>query len=674
MATNPEMAVVLKLVADQFQRELKKSEGMLGSFNSFVTNWKTQLTAVGGVLFAIAKSTANYGDELAKASQRIGISVEALAGLQHAAKLADVSNQDLATGLGILSRRVVDAAGGSREALQAFQQLNVQFTDQGGNVKTTEQLLLALSDRFAKMPDGIQKTALAMDLFGRGGRQMIPLLNEGAAGIQAMQAEAKKLGLVLTTEQAKASEQFNDDLTRLQGAMKGLTLQLGTALLPAFTDLIELMTRITSGPVGGAFGQWLKGVAHVFDTINTAIVQLIGAMNLLFSKESAENFTQAYKEFLEQQRLIAQDFEARARQRFGVGAAPSPEARLQGPGPVAPIATDEGDVPNRFRLNLDLLRAQTAASASLAGAKERLLAFDLAMAEQAKQAMVEQRNLRVEEQRGLLQDAEERGATLRERSEIELTLLKAQRQQDLADTELTASQKLAIETRYRQQVHAMQLRLMEAERLESRDFLSGLKEGITEFITGQNKVFNLGVQVAAQTAQQMQQAFSTIFFDAMEGRIRSWKDVLLGLASFVKQITANIAAWLATIGIIKLVGGAALFSSTSTGPGTLDAGTPIGGPTATAQHGGQFRIGGFGSRDDRLVSLMARSGERLTVETPQQQQRGDQAGGVIVNIHNTPPGTQADVDTVRQGEQFVINVVLRNIRQNGPLRTVFGGT
>ena len=82
MAENRELALVLKLVADQFQSELKKQQGALGEFNKFISDWKTQLTAAGAALFAIAKTTANYGEELLRASQRVGVSVQALAGLQ----------------------------------------------------------------------------------------------------------------------------------------------------------------------------------------------------------------------------------------------------------------------------------------------------------------------------------------------------------------------------------------------------------------------------------------------------------------------------------------------------------------------------------------------------------------------------------------------------------------
>jgi len=113
MATNQELSVVLRLVPDQFNSELKKSQGALGRLSSFVSSMRVQLVAAGVALFAIAKSTANYGDELAKTSQQVGLSVEALAGLQHAAQLSALTNEQLTTGLGQLAKNMVDASLGT---------------------------------------------------------------------------------------------------------------------------------------------------------------------------------------------------------------------------------------------------------------------------------------------------------------------------------------------------------------------------------------------------------------------------------------------------------------------------------------------------------------------------------------------------------------------------------
>ena len=63
-----------------------------------------------------------------------------------------------------------------------------------------------IADKFAVMKDGSEKTALALDLFGRAGAKLIPMLNEGSAGISELQEEARALGIVLGKEDLKAAE------------------------------------------------------------------------------------------------------------------------------------------------------------------------------------------------------------------------------------------------------------------------------------------------------------------------------------------------------------------------------------------------------------------------------------------------------------------------------------
>ena len=120
MAENRELALVLKLVADEFQSELRKSQGALSGFNDFIKDWRTQLTAAGTALFAIAKSTANFGEEALKGAQKAGTTVEAFTALSHAAKMADLDNQQLTVSIKGLSQSIAEASRGSGEGAKLF--------------------------------------------------------------------------------------------------------------------------------------------------------------------------------------------------------------------------------------------------------------------------------------------------------------------------------------------------------------------------------------------------------------------------------------------------------------------------------------------------------------------------------------------------------------------------
>lgn len=184
----------------------------------------------------MVKSVANAGDEAVKTAQKVGVTVEGFQKLAYAAKLSDVSNEQLANGLKFLSRNLVDAAGGGKQTSEAFKKLGI---DPKKNLGNTEELLAKIADRFSGMEDGAQKTALAMDIFGRAGGDLIPLLNGGGKSIREAAIEAETFGIVIDQATAKMGEEFNDNLTRTGAILSGLKTVIGSALLPYFHEAVQ---------------------------------------------------------------------------------------------------------------------------------------------------------------------------------------------------------------------------------------------------------------------------------------------------------------------------------------------------------------------------------------------------------------------------------------------------
>ena len=181
-------------------------------------------------------------------SQKLGISVQRLSGLSHAANIAGTDLDSVEKGLGMLARNAFDANQGVGETRDTFKALGIRLKKENGQLKDTDEILFELADKFSVLPDGTVKTAAAMKLFGRSGKDLIPLLNEGAAGLGAMHAEAEGLGLILSDEGALSAEAFNDAMTRLSGAFGGLaTAIINTGIIEVFTDLIEGAANLITG-------------------------------------------------------------------------------------------------------------------------------------------------------------------------------------------------------------------------------------------------------------------------------------------------------------------------------------------------------------------------------------------------------------------------------------------
>jgi hypothetical protein len=201
----------------------------------------TGFAAAAAAIATSVKLSINAFDELSKSSQKIGVSVEALSGLKFAADLSGVSFENLQVGLAKLSVNIDKFNTGTKTAVDTFNRLQLdpsRFT-------STEETLSAIADRFAELPDGATKTALAIEVFGKSGRDLIPLLNQGSAGIKSLTDEAAKLGLVIDTNTARAAEKFNDDLKRLTSVATGFRNQVAVELLPVLTDLADAFATVT---------------------------------------------------------------------------------------------------------------------------------------------------------------------------------------------------------------------------------------------------------------------------------------------------------------------------------------------------------------------------------------------------------------------------------------------
>lgn len=223
-------ALAVRIVADigdlldGFNRADKATEKFSRQLDKRLTEplakFAATAAAAGAAVLAFTKNAADLVDELGKMSQKVGISIERLSGLKYAAELNNVSLGELGQGLKQLSKFMVE--------------------NKVVGVGVEEQLL-RIADEFARTTDDEYKTAAAMKYFGKAGADLIPLLNQGRAGIEELRKEAAKLGIVFTSEAAKAAEEFNDNLTRLKASAQGLQVELAGPLVEALNKAAKAM-------------------------------------------------------------------------------------------------------------------------------------------------------------------------------------------------------------------------------------------------------------------------------------------------------------------------------------------------------------------------------------------------------------------------------------------------
>ncbi|WP_434517195.1 phage tail tape measure C-terminal domain-containing protein (plasmid) [Dechloromonas sp. ARDL1] len=237
------------------------------------------IAALGVGITALVMPVARVGDEFFKLSQKTGVSVEALTALDYAAKLSDVSTEGLTKGLQRLSVALFDSRFEGAEGSKALQALGVAAIDVHGQIRPTEQVLLDLAEKFADMPDGADKAALAIKLFGREGLSLIPFLNQGRDGITALMEEAQRLGLVMSEDVARASEVFNDNLTRLSALFEGVQRQIGAAVIPVLADFTEQV--ILAQTETGSFSNELQRITANREATLTFLESIASGLALI---------------------------------------------------------------------------------------------------------------------------------------------------------------------------------------------------------------------------------------------------------------------------------------------------------------------------------------------------------------------------------------------------------
>ncbi|MBK8202425.1 MAG: hypothetical protein IPK68_08985 [Bdellovibrionales bacterium] len=226
--------------------KLKKVEEKLDGLKGTLSTIGFSVTAASATLFGFAKFTANAGDEAGKTAMKLGLNVETLQRLQVAAEIANISNQSLQQGLGSLAKNLVSARDGSADASKSLRKVGLDVGRMKGQLPSAATALNVISDRFAAMPDGMEKSALAMDLFGKAGRDMIPFLNKGSAEIQKAASLADRYGLVMDEEAVRASAEFNDTIQESIFALRGLRNILGLGLIKVIKPFAEQFNQFIS--------------------------------------------------------------------------------------------------------------------------------------------------------------------------------------------------------------------------------------------------------------------------------------------------------------------------------------------------------------------------------------------------------------------------------------------
>lgn len=296
------VSVVLGFDGTQFEAGAKKAQAVMGGFGRVVG---AAALAAGAAVTALAAGTAialrgyqTEVDKIAKMSRSIGIPVDELSRLKHAAELSGSSLEGVAIGVKKFSKELSEMATMTTgTAARAMRAMGISVNDAAGNLKSMDVLMGEIADKFATYEDGAHKTALAMAIFGKSGADLIPMLNGGSKALRDMKQEADDLGITLDGKTAAATEHFNDNITRLMRLKDAWLNKINETVLPGLIALTDKMveagkkakgfsdTVVALGIGAKVVGSIALAVAAVFQGLSSAVVNLTRAIGAFFSGE-----------------------------------------------------------------------------------------------------------------------------------------------------------------------------------------------------------------------------------------------------------------------------------------------------------------------------------------------------------------------------------------------------
>lgn len=285
-------AVKIGAVTTGFSKGLNRSSKLSAGFGKSLAGLAVKVAGVAAAFLAAKKAfgavAAQFGDidKIAKFSKQTGVATESLVAFGHAGSLAGVSGEQVNKGIQRMSRQIGEANAGITTAARGFEMLGLD-TEKLAAMSPEQQFGL-IADKIKAIKDPAERAAAAYAIFGRSGQDMIPMLMEGSAAMDAARREAEALGMTFSAVDAAKIEQSNDAWHRVKMAVSGVVRMFTVHLAPVFTSIATRFVEVAKLVIAKVrewapvFMQWTQTTialfTAVFNTVAAVFQQVFGAI------------------------------------------------------------------------------------------------------------------------------------------------------------------------------------------------------------------------------------------------------------------------------------------------------------------------------------------------------------------------------------------------------------
>ncbi len=257
-------AVEIKVGANtkKAQRELKQLGGVFGKLDRQAKRMRAGMSspfmaaaagaaaagaAVVGLTAALVKNAtavAAMGDEFARTARVLGVTNEETQQLSFLAGRARVDFSKLSSGMKRLQRNMLDSVTGNKRMAETFERLGINVQGADGKLRSVMDVSRDLADRIKAMGQGADATGTLMLLLGRAGTETADIFLQGSQAFDQADASLRRLGGYMSEEAIAASEDYQTAVADLKTAMIGLRSNLAEGVLPALTNVTNLMADL----------------------------------------------------------------------------------------------------------------------------------------------------------------------------------------------------------------------------------------------------------------------------------------------------------------------------------------------------------------------------------------------------------------------------------------------
>jgi hypothetical protein len=505
-----EVVAALKKVQSESEKTAgKQSRGFLG-LNRVLGSTSALLGGLGVALGVHQfqqwiRSSVDAADRTLELSQAVGASTEHLSALHLVSRTAGVGLDQMGQALAKQNKFISEANEGNAKAVTTLRDLHLTIRDFKG--KDSVQAFELLANRISALTSPIQKTQLAMEIFGRSGANLIPTMNALAdEGLERVVERARELGVLIDTRLAAAADQLNDDFELLKAQSEGLGTRFAAGFVPQMSQALQSISGELkqTTKVWEDFGKVIGWVVKfVVALVSQAVDDIITYFRLAWIK--IESFVSAAKALAHghladaktaisegndkiEQELAAFHERSKARDKLAFSSPPPPKSRPE-TSPAGEPPEDPAELAAKraraMRASLDRELALARSMASLRNAAEKR-AFEEGL--QSVQGYYEARRRIADEafaketetlakQRALLSKEADPERRTQEEGKIDADLTTARLKHEEEIAALAAEEREAVRDLGRERL-ALEKSLLEAQGRRHEAALLGIDEEI----------------------------------------------------------------------------------------------------------------------------------------------------------------------------------------------------